>query len=81
MPNLDMKQINRLEMKMMSEMFNSLKRSCSEKCIPGYFGKVADLNRGETVCLDRCSSKYLETFQIVGERLGEMTNEIMKQQM
>ena len=45
----------------------SMSKSCHEKCItPKYY--EADLNKGESVCIDRCVAKYLD----VNVRIGEV---------
>lgn len=36
-----------------------LTRSCHNKCIPTDY-READLNKGESVCLDRCVSKFFD---------------------
>ena len=40
---------------------NSLTRICSKKCVPGDY-REGELNKGESVCLDRCSSKFFEAW-------------------
>jgi hypothetical protein len=41
-------------------------KSCHEKCIgPKYYEE--ELNKGESVCVDRCVAKYLEVNVKVGE--------------
>ena len=45
----------------------SMSKSCYEKCItPKYY--EGDLNKGESVCIDRCVAKYLD----VNVRIGEV---------
>lgn len=47
---------------------SSLLKSCSSKCIdPTY--READLNKGESVCLDRCVSKFFEVNVKVSEKM------------
>lgn len=38
---------------------NRLSASCTKKCIPTEY-KEGDLNKGESVCLDRCVSKFFD---------------------
>lgn len=40
--------------------------SCHAKCIPPRYGE-GELNKGESVCIDRCVLKYFEVNRIVGE--------------
>jgi hypothetical protein len=47
---------------------SSLVKSCTSKCIdPSY--READLNKGESVCLDRCVSKFFEVNVKVSEKM------------
>ncbi|KAI6888206.1 hypothetical protein KC360_g1345 [Hortaea werneckii] len=64
------------EIEMVSGMFNQLVDTCTKKCIPpGY--READLNKGESVCLDRCVSKFFEVNVKVSEK---MQGEAMQRQ-
>ena len=50
---------------------NSLTRlteSCSKKCIPGEY-REGDLNKGESVCLDRCVGKFFDVNIKVSEKM------------
>ncbi|OWB53072.1 hypothetical protein B5S33_g2580 [[Candida] boidinii] len=38
---------------------------CQTKCIPDEYAE-ADLNKGETVCIDRCVAKFMKASRIVG---------------
>ena len=42
--------------------------SCSKKCIANDY-READLNKGESVCLDRCVSKFFEVTVKVSEKM------------
>lgn len=42
-------------------------RSCHTKCISRY--AEGDLNKGESVCIDRCVAKFFEVNKKVGEKL------------
>jgi import inner membrane translocase subunit TIM10 len=46
----------------------SLLKSCSAKCIDTSY-READLNKGESVCLDRCVSKFFEVNVKVSEKM------------
>ncbi|KAL9128231.1 MAG: hypothetical protein Q9217_003047 [Psora testacea] len=63
------------EVEMVSDMFNrpsltsrSLQQSCTAKCIPPEY-REGDLNKGESVCLDRCVSKFFEVNMKVSEKM------------
>lgn len=43
-------------------------RSCHTKCIGARYAD-ADLNKGESVCIDRCVAKFNEVQKKVGEKL------------
>jgi hypothetical protein len=47
---------------------HSLLKSCSAKCIDASY-READLNKGESVCLDRCVSKFFEVNVKVSEKM------------
>nr|POF17017.1 mitochondrial import inner membrane translocase subunit tim10 [Quercus suber] len=42
--------------------------TCTRKCIPNNY-READLNKGESVCLDRCVSKFFEVNVKVSEKM------------
>ncbi|KAL2039368.1 hypothetical protein N7G274_008036 [Stereocaulon virgatum] len=56
------------EVEMISDMFNRLSQSCTKKCIPPEY-REPDLNKGESVCLDRCVSKFFEVNLKVSEKM------------
>lgn len=47
---------------------HSLLKSCSAKCVDTAY-READLNKGESVCLDRCVSKFFEVNVKVSEKM------------
>lgn len=49
-------------------MGKRLSQSCTKKCIPPEY-READLNKGESVCLDRCVSKFFEVNLKVSEKM------------
>ncbi|OKL59400.1 Mitochondrial import inner membrane translocase subunit tim10 [Talaromyces atroroseus] len=62
------------EVEMVSDMFNRLTQSCTAKCIPADY-RESDLNKGESVCLDRCVSKFFDVNIKVSEKMqGEAAN-------
>ncbi|KAF9517732.1 hypothetical protein BS47DRAFT_1339262 [Hydnum rufescens UP504] len=46
-------------------------RSCHTKCVSPRYSEP-DLNKGESVCIDRCVAKFFEVNKKVGERLQLM---------
>jgi len=46
----------------------SLNESCAKKCIPADY-REGDLNKGESVCLDRCVSKFFDVNIKVSEKM------------
>ena len=67
-----------LEQEMMTDLYSKMSNSCFKKCIDkGYHEE--HLNKGETVCLDRCVAKYLETHESIGRILSETTEKNQKE--
>ncbi|KAL2821389.1 mitochondrial import inner membrane translocase subunit tim10 [Aspergillus cavernicola] len=56
------------EVEMISDMFNRLTESCTKKCIPADY-REGDLNKGESVCLDRCVAKFFDVNIKVSEKM------------
>ncbi|EEA21618.1 protein transporter tim10 [Talaromyces marneffei ATCC 18224] len=56
------------EVEMVSDLFNRLTQSCTKKCIPPEY-REGELNKGESVCLDRCVSKFFEVNIKVSEKM------------
>ncbi|KAJ5636745.1 mitochondrial import inner membrane translocase subunit tim10 [Penicillium longicatenatum] len=56
------------EVEMISDMFNRLNESCTKKCVPVDY-REGDLNKGESVCLDRCVSKFFDVNIKVSEKM------------
>ncbi|KIX00804.1 mitochondrial import inner membrane translocase subunit tim10 [Rhinocladiella mackenziei CBS 650.93] len=56
------------EVEMVSDMFSRLTQSCLKKCIPADY-RESDLNKGESVCLDRCVAKFFEVNIKVSEKM------------
>ncbi|KAF2017889.1 hypothetical protein BU24DRAFT_490968 [Aaosphaeria arxii CBS 175.79] len=62
------------EIDMVSDMYSRLLASCSKKCVDSTY-READLNKGESVCLDRCVAKFFEVNVKVSEKMqGEAQN-------
>ncbi|KAI0271534.1 Tim10/DDP family zinc finger-domain-containing protein [Gloeopeniophorella convolvens] len=56
------------ELDMVTDIFNRLVSTCHAKCISTRYTE-GDLNKGESVCIDRCVAKFFEANKKVGERL------------
>ncbi|KAM3425031.1 Mitochondrial import inner membrane translocase subunit [Cercospora zeina] len=56
------------EIEMVGNMFNQLVETCTKKCIPNNY-REGDLNKGESVCLDRCVAKFFEVNIKVSEKM------------
>ncbi|KAI9222269.1 Tim10/DDP family zinc finger-domain-containing protein [Blastocladiella britannica] len=56
------------EMEIMSDMFNRLGKLCHEKCIVGAYYE-GTMTKGESVCTDRCVSKFFDVSYKVGKLL------------
>ncbi|CAH7670668.1 mitochondrial protein-transporting ATPase [Phakopsora pachyrhizi] len=56
------------ELEMVSDLFNRLTRSCHTKCIGNRYLEP-DLNKGESICIDRCVDKFFKVNAKVGERM------------
>ncbi|KDR84772.1 hypothetical protein GALMADRAFT_233113 [Galerina marginata CBS 339.88] len=56
------------ELDTVTDFFNRMVQSCHAKCISTRYAE-ADLNKGESVCIDRCVAKFNEVQKKVGEKL------------
>jgi import inner membrane translocase subunit TIM10 len=75
MPQMDadkMRLVQDLEIEMMTDMYARLTSACHKKCIaPKY--REAELQKGESVCIDRCVAKYLEVHERIGKKLTQLS--------
>ncbi|KAJ1922502.1 protein transporter tim10 [Tieghemiomyces parasiticus] len=60
------------EIEMVTDLFNRVSDSCLKKCIPDTYLEP-DLNKGESVCLDRCVAKFFEVNKQVGAKLQDIS--------
>ncbi|KAI0397447.1 mitochondrial import inner membrane translocase subunit TIM10 [Xylariaceae sp. FL0594] len=58
------------EMKLLTEMANRLTKACQKKCVPSDY-REGELNKGESVCLDRCAAKFFDVHMKVSEQLQQ----------
>ncbi|BGP17713.1 hypothetical protein JCM10213_005293 [Rhodosporidiobolus nylandii] len=57
-----------MELEAVSDLFTRIVSSCHAKCISTRYAE-AELNKGESVCVDRCVAKYFSVNEKVQERL------------
>ena len=67
-----MKLVQDLEIEMMTDMYSRLSTACHKKCIPPKY-REAELQKGESVCIDRCVAKYLDVHERIGKKLTELS--------
>ena len=56
------------ELEMIMDLFQKLGNACHSKCINKSYHE-SELSKGESVCIDRCVSKYFGTNAKIGEKL------------
>ena len=47
-----------------------LTKACRQKCIPSDY-REGELNKGEGVCLDRCTAKYFDVHMKISEQMQQ----------
>ncbi|TPX46061.1 hypothetical protein SeLEV6574_g03446 [Synchytrium endobioticum] len=67
------------ELEMVTSLFNNIVDACHKKCIVPKYAD-GDLNKGESVCVDRCVAKYLEVNKIIGEKFGAIAQQAQQGQ-
>mmetsp|Transcript_11882 Transcript_11882/g.17718 ORF Transcript_11882/g.17718 Transcript_11882/m.17718 type:complete len:97 (-) Transcript_11882:109-399(-) len=70
-------EVARLEVEMMSDMYQKMVDTCFSKCIVNM--KEDSLSVGEMSCTDRCAFKYLSSQEAVGNRIKEIEAEMVQQ--
>jgi len=71
--NSDRMEMAVQELDMITDVFNRLVSSCHNKCVSPRYAEP-DLNKGESVCIDRCVAKFFEVNKKVGEKLQSVGN-------
>jgi len=71
--NSDRMEMAVQELDMITDVFNRLVSSCHNKCVSPRYAEP-DLNKGESVCIDRCVAKFFEVNKKVGEKLQSAGN-------
>jgi len=59
------------ELDLVTDMFNRLVDNCHQKCISKNYNE-ADVNKNESLCIDRCVAKYFEVNVKVGENMQKL---------
>lgn len=57
--------------KYMTDLYHRMIDSCSAKCVAANGYHEEDLNKGETVCINRCVKKFLEVHKFVQEKMQD----------
>lgn len=47
-----------------------LTRACAKKCVPNDY-REGELNKGESVCLDRCAAKFFDVHMKISENMQQ----------
>ncbi|EXJ89825.1 hypothetical protein A1O3_02892 [Capronia epimyces CBS 606.96] len=58
------------EIMLVQEMFHKSVASCKKKCVPNDY-REAELNKAESVCLDRCMAKFIEVNMQISDKLKQ----------
>lgn len=66
------------EVELMSDIYNRLTEACFAKCISTGYAE-SDLTKGESVCIDRCVSKFFQVNQKLTEYMQQKGQEIQQQ--
>ncbi|KAH7104158.1 Tim10/DDP family zinc finger-domain-containing protein [Auriculariales sp. MPI-PUGE-AT-0066] len=59
------------ELEILTDVLHRMIDSCQQKCINPRYAE-GELNKGESVCVDRCVAKYFEVNKKVGEKMQTM---------
>ncbi|KAF1812383.1 hypothetical protein P152DRAFT_458756 [Eremomyces bilateralis CBS 781.70] len=59
-----------MEFEMVMDAFSRLNSSCTRKCLPTDY-REGELNKAESVCLDRCAAKFVEVSLKVSEKFQQ----------
>jgi len=68
-----------MEVEMVSDLFNRMVRTCHEKCVGQRYHEPT-LNKGESVCVDRCVAKYFAANDVVGKVMQSQNEQAAQQQ-
>ncbi|KTW30345.1 hypothetical protein T552_00818 [Pneumocystis carinii B80] len=60
------------ELDMVTDLFTRLVDVCHQKCIPSIYTD-GELNKGESVCIDRCVYKFFEVNTKISEHMQTLS--------
>lgn len=66
----EQQRMAKLEVELMTAMFEGMKDICQKKCIPTDYHD-GELSKAEGVCVDRCFAKFSEIEEHVGKKFQE----------
>ncbi|CAG8522361.1 8979_t:CDS:2 [Paraglomus brasilianum] len=58
------------EMEMITDTYHRIVDSCYKKCIPPKYIEP-ELNKGESVCIDRCVAKFWDVYTKISESVAK----------
>ncbi|PJF17907.1 hypothetical protein PSACC_02197 [Paramicrosporidium saccamoebae] len=59
------------QIEMMDMVFMRAVKQCGAKCIPPVY-RDGELNKGESVCSQRCLNKFFDVLEVVSSQLAEV---------
>ncbi|ORX69327.1 hypothetical protein K493DRAFT_257532 [Basidiobolus meristosporus CBS 931.73] len=65
------------EIEMVTDLYNRILDSCHQKCIPSNYAD-GDLNKGESVCIDRCVAKFFQVNKKVGDKMAALNTAVQE---
>lgn len=68
MNSFEQDEAKRLENMAAQDMFKKLSNTCFVKCVRRY-EPDGEISVGEGACIERCVSKYMESYKMVNEHL------------
>ncbi|KAG5438913.1 hypothetical protein PCANB_002243 [Pneumocystis canis] len=63
------------ELDMITDLFTRLVDTCHQKCIPSNYTD-SELNKGESICIDRCVAKFFEVNTKIGEHMQTLSQHV-----
>lgn len=74
---VQLRQMQLLELEMMQDLYARMVESCHRKCIAPKYSD-GELAKGESVCLDRCVAKFMETYQTISQSISASAGDASK---
>lgn len=63
-------ELAEVELDVLKVLHESIIEGCRQKCLVPYYTE-SDLSKGESSCVDRCSSKFFQANNIIGNYLRD----------